>query len=128
MAILAECPICHKKQSRKNHLCSCGENLINAKRSKRIRYWIAYRVNGKQKRKYASQFIEEAKIKEVRYKKIKTESKMMKEIPIFNNYIITCVSRSNESITYLIQDQETGYIKIGITKNILQRLNKLNQL
>lgn len=44
MAILAECPGCRKKQSTKNKLCSCGENLDKAKQSKRVKYWIDYRV------------------------------------------------------------------------------------
>ncbi len=46
MAVLAECPICHKKQSLRNRLCSCGENLVKAKRSERVRYWISYRLPG----------------------------------------------------------------------------------
>jgi integrase len=51
MAILAECPICHKKQATKNKLCSCGEELDKAKQSKRVKYWISYRLpGGKQKR------------------------------------------------------------------------------
>ena len=51
MAILAECPICHKKQAVKNKLCSCGEDLDKAKQSQRVKYWISYRFSdGKQKR------------------------------------------------------------------------------
>jgi integrase len=44
MAILAECPGCRKKQSIKNKICSCGENLDKAKQSKRVKYWIDYRL------------------------------------------------------------------------------------
>jgi integrase len=62
MAILAECPICHKKQSVSNRLCDCGEDLVKAKKSKRVRYWINYRLpGGKQKRESVSFSIEEAK-------------------------------------------------------------------
>jgi len=51
MAILAECPICHKKQSTKNKKCSCRLALDDAKKSKKVRYWINYRMpDGKQKR------------------------------------------------------------------------------
>lgn len=52
MAILAECPICHKRQSNKNKKCrSCEEDLDKAKRSQRVRYWISYRMpDGKQRR------------------------------------------------------------------------------
>jgi len=50
MAILAECPICHKKQSTKNKKCKCGLALDDAKKSKKVRYWIAYRMpDGKQR-------------------------------------------------------------------------------
>jgi integrase len=42
MAIMQECPICHKKQKTSNKLCSCGEDLDKAKSSKRVRYWISY--------------------------------------------------------------------------------------
>jgi integrase len=51
MAILAECPMCHRKQGVKNKLCSCGEDLVKAKGSKRVKYWISYRLpDGKQRR------------------------------------------------------------------------------
>lgn len=50
MAILAECPTCHRKQSTKNKLCKCSEDLNKAKESKRVRYWLHYRLpGGKQK-------------------------------------------------------------------------------
>ena len=51
MAILAECPFCHKKQSVKNKLCKCGADLEKLKRSKKVKYWISYRLpGGKQRR------------------------------------------------------------------------------
>lgn len=60
MGILQECPICRKKQSNKIKNCSCGENLEKAKRSKRVRYWINYRINGKQRRESVGFSITEA--------------------------------------------------------------------
>ena len=36
MAILAECSMCHKRQSIKNRLCACGEDLVRGKRSKKV--------------------------------------------------------------------------------------------
>ncbi len=57
MAILAECPVCRRRQSVKNRLCKCGEDLIKAKRSKRVKYWINYRMpDGKQKRESVDAF------------------------------------------------------------------------
>ncbi len=50
MAILAECPQCHRKQATKNKLCYCGGDLDRLKRSKKVKYWIHYRLpGGKQK-------------------------------------------------------------------------------
>jgi len=52
MFILAQCPICRRRQSLKNDSCLCGENLVKAKASKRVRYCYstAYRVADKKKR------------------------------------------------------------------------------
>jgi hypothetical protein len=61
MAILAECPICHNKQAVKNKVCKCGQNMDTAKRSKKVKFWIQYRVNGKQRKEYVGFSIEEAK-------------------------------------------------------------------
>lgn len=55
MSILAQCPICKKKQSVKNKICTgkrsdkdevyeCGEDLDKAKRSKKVKYWVNYRL------------------------------------------------------------------------------------
>ena len=51
MAILAECPQCHKKQSIRNKACACGKDLDKAKRSQKVRYWIDYIVPGTGKAK-----------------------------------------------------------------------------
>ena len=57
MAILAECPVCHRKQSSKNKLCACGMNMDRAKKSRKVRYWISYRLpNSKQKRESVDAF------------------------------------------------------------------------
>jgi integrase len=61
MAILAECPVCHTKQAKKNKKCigwldkksglKCNENLDDAKKAKKVKYWISYRMpDGKQRR------------------------------------------------------------------------------
>ena len=62
MAILAECPLCHKKQATKNKLCDCGADLVNLKRSKKVKYWINYRLpGGRQRREAVGYSIEEAR-------------------------------------------------------------------
>jgi len=56
-SILAECPLCHKKQATKNKSCKCGLNLDDAKKSKKIRYWISFRMpDGKQRRESVATF------------------------------------------------------------------------
>lgn len=61
MGVLVEC-LCHKKQSLRNKVCSCGVDLVKAKRSNRVNYWITYRLpGGKQRRELIGESIEEAK-------------------------------------------------------------------
>jgi integrase len=56
-SILAECPNCHRKQASKNKTCKCSLDLDDAKKSKKIRYWICYRMpDGKQRRESVSTF------------------------------------------------------------------------
>jgi integrase len=62
MAVLAECPICHKKQNASNRICICGEDLVKAKKSRRVKFWISYRLpGGKQRREAVGNSIEEAR-------------------------------------------------------------------
>jgi integrase len=44
MGVLAECPDCRNKQAAKNKVCKCGADLDKAKRSKKVPYWINYRI------------------------------------------------------------------------------------
>ena len=75
MAILAECPWCHKKQSIKNRACSCGNDLVAAKRSKKVRYWVNYRLpGGKQRREPVSFTLEEARAADGKRKAQKYEN------------------------------------------------------
>ncbi len=86
MSILAECPICRQKQSIRNKLCNCGEDLDKAKRSERVRYWIDFYLPGKTRRREPVGYsIEEAKAamgkrrgqkREGRFFEILPESKM----------------------------------------------------
>jgi integrase len=63
MGILAECPSCHKKQSAKNKLCGCGQDLVKSKRSNTVKYWVNYGIPGtkKQRRECVGTSIEEAR-------------------------------------------------------------------
>ena len=48
MAILAECPRCHKKQAVRHKRCRCGANLDAEKKNKNVKYYITYRKDGRQ--------------------------------------------------------------------------------
>jgi len=75
MAILAECPVCHMKQAVKNRNCVCGEDLVKAKRLKKVRYWVNYRLaNGTQRREAVGYLIEEARAAEGKRKAQKYEN------------------------------------------------------
>jgi integrase len=74
VAILAECPVCHRKQAVKNKVCSCGQDLDKAKQSKRVRYWIDYRLPGGDHRKeFVSYSIEDARDAEAKRRTQKRE-------------------------------------------------------
>ena len=64
MAILAQCPICRRKQSVRNKKCiGCGEDIDKLKRQKgKVLYWVDYRLpNGRQRREPVGCSIEEAR-------------------------------------------------------------------
>jgi len=62
MAILAECPLCHRKKSVRNKFCAgCGEGLDKEKRNGKVRFWIAYQLDGKQRKEFVGTSIEEAR-------------------------------------------------------------------
>jgi len=60
MSILTECPVCHARQSKRNKKCigwldkksglKCNNNLDDAKKAKKVRYYITDRMpDGKQR-------------------------------------------------------------------------------
>ena len=83
MSILAECPICGRKQSLKNKLCgSCCEDLDKAKRSKRVLYWINYRLpGGKQRREPVGHSISEARDAEGKRRGQRRENRIFEILP-----------------------------------------------
>ncbi|MEA2084575.1 MAG: hypothetical protein U9O82_10125 [Thermodesulfobacteriota bacterium] len=81
MAILAECPICHRKQANKNRICSCGEDIVKAKRSNRVKYWITFRIEGKQRRESVGYSLKEAQDAEGKRKSQKRENRIFDMLP-----------------------------------------------
>ena len=84
MAILAECPVCHKKQSAKRKACACGVNLDAEKKSKKVKYHIVYRLpEGKQVWRALSSFedcdpcsVSDARKVEAKFNVCKRENKL----------------------------------------------------
>jgi integrase len=85
MSVLGECPICHKKQSVRNKLCKCGEDLTKAKRSNSVNFWISYRLpGGKQKRESIGTSIEEARDADGKRRGQKRENRIFDILPQAN--------------------------------------------
>ena len=86
MSILSECPACHRKQSVRNKICRCGEDLDRAKRSKRVKYWISYRIPGSRKkyRQVVGLSIKKAKDADSKRKVQKRENRIFDMIPKSN--------------------------------------------
>ena len=77
MAIFAECPTCHKKQSVKNRVCNCGHDLVKAKKSGQARYWVDYYLpSGKRKREPAGYSIKDAQAGDGKKKGQKKENRL----------------------------------------------------
>lgn len=83
MAIIAECPVCHRKQSLKKKACACGADLDKEKENRKVRYHIVYRTNGKQKWRSVGSFkelnacsLEDARDAEARLRVAKRENKI----------------------------------------------------
>jgi len=82
MSILAECPFCRRKQATKNKLCFCGADLDKLKRSKKIKYWISYRLSGgKQRRELVGYSIEEARAADGKRRVQKKERRIFDMLP-----------------------------------------------
>ena len=82
MAILAECPICKRRQAVSHKVCKCGEKMDKAKRSGRVRYWITYRLpGGKQRKEYSGYSIDDAKAAEGKRKGQKREGRIFDMLP-----------------------------------------------
>ncbi len=82
MTVLAECPICRNKQSLKNKKCKCGEDLDQAKRSNRVKYYIDYRIpGGKHCREYVSYSVEEARDADGKRRVQKREGRIFDMLP-----------------------------------------------
>jgi integrase len=82
MAVNAQCPICRRKQSNKNKKCKeCGEDLDQAKRSGRVKYFINYYINQKLKWELVGTSIEDARAADGKRKTQKRENRIFDILP-----------------------------------------------
>ena len=78
MAVMAQCPICRRKQSNKNKKCKgCGDDLDQAKRSGRVAYWITYRLNNKQRWEFVGCSIDDARASDGKRKAQRKENRVL---------------------------------------------------
>ena len=81
MSVMQECPTYHKKQSNRNRICGCEEDLVKAKRSERVNYWINYRLpNGRQRREPVGKKLSDAQAADGKRKAQKKENPKVLEI------------------------------------------------
>jgi integrase len=82
MAVLAQCPTCRKCQSLRNKQCKCGEDLDKAKRSRRVQYWIDFRIpGGKQRREHIGPSLKKAQDADGKRRSQKRENRIFEMIP-----------------------------------------------
>jgi integrase len=126
MSILAECPICHRKQSAKNKKCACDEDLDKAKRAKKVKYWISYRMlDGKQRRESVSAFerLDPYSIKDAR----DAESKRIvqkREHRIFDMLPASVITFTELAKWYLDLKTVKKLASYGDLKGVLDNFNK----
>lgn len=87
MALLIECPKCHRKQKVTNKKCTCGTDMDKAKKAvdkegkPAARYYIAYYLHGKLKREYAGHTIKAAQDAHAKRHVQKAEKRFLDMLP-----------------------------------------------
>lgn len=75
MAIVQECPVCHRKQANKNKRCrECNGDLDNYKKQGKVKYYIQNRFQGKKRMELVGTSLEDAKAAEGKRKVQKREN------------------------------------------------------
>lgn len=86
MAILTECPFCHRHQAvkakvQKWECCNCSRDLLKEKKAQRLTYFIHYRVKGKQNKERVGNSYEDAKAAEGKRRSQKKENRIFDILP-----------------------------------------------
>jgi integrase len=83
LSILAECPVCGRKQRLSAKVCKvCSNNMDKSKQSRTVRYWHNYRLpGGKQRREPVGYSIEEARDADGKRRVQKRENRIFDMLP-----------------------------------------------
>lgn len=137
MAILAECPICHRKQSIRNkHCAGCSENLDRQKRNGNARFWITYRLAGRQRKEFVGHSIEEARDAEGKRRGQRREGRIFEILPqsqiTFTDLTKWYQSNLESDVELTEAARARGKNRKGITRSYLDRvkssLSKFNEV
>lgn len=97
MSVLQECPQCRQRQKIKNKRCKCGADLDKAKRSRKVRFWVAFRLPDGTQRQESLQNIADVdpySIEDARAVDSKRQVQRKEKVPIFE-------MRPESKITFL---------------------------
>jgi integrase len=127
MGILVECPICHRKQSTKNkHCAKCGDHLDKQKRNGKARYWVIYRIAGKERREFAGYSVQEARDAEGKRKGQKREGRILEMLPqsriTFGKLSEWYLSRMETEVELTEAARAKGKMRKGPSRNYFARL------
>jgi integrase len=127
MAILAECPICHRKQSTRNkHCAECGDNLDKQKRNGKVRFYVIYRLAGKQHKEFAGYSIEEARDAEGKRRAQKREGRILEMLPqsriTFNKLSEWFLSEMESELELTEMAQARGKSRKGPSRGYFNRV------
>lgn len=122
MAVLAECPICHRKQKIKNKKCiRCQADLDRQKKNDNIKYWITYRLHKKQIWELIGCSIEEARDAEGKRRGQRRE----KRLQIFDIKPETKMTFQELTDWFLGLDYVKAKAYYWVLKIHLQKFNKI---
>ena len=127
MAILAECPICHRKQSTRNKKCAeCGDNIDRQKRNGNARFWITYRLSGKQRKEFVGHSIEEARDADGKRRGQRHEGRIFEILPqsqiTFTDLAKWYLSNLESDVELTEAARARGKNRKGITRSYLDRV------
>ena len=122
MSVLQECPQCRLRQKTKNKRCKCGADLDKAKRSKKVRYWVAFRLPDGTQRQESLQSIADVDPYSIEDAKAVNAKRQVqrKERDVFN--MLPAASLSFDELTQWYLDLESvkalsSYVRVKIALN-----------